>query len=153
MAEYFRFCVTTHSTRDMDSYDTIDDLLSDGEDEAAAVEVGVAAAEAAASALPKTIPLSRWGGRQVGSRRNLNRGACRWFDDYLAPSPTYPAREFRARFRVPLGLYRVLEAELPLAQPKLRQQTECTGRPGHPLYVKLLFSLRRLGNGSSFRAF
>jgi len=75
------------------------------------------------------------------------------FDDYLSPSPTYPACEFRARFRVPLRLHRVLETELRLAQPKLRQQTDCTGRPSHPLYIKLLFSLRRLGNGSSSRDF
>jgi len=63
----------------MDLYETFDDLLSDGEDEEAAVEVGVGAAEAAASSIAKTVLLSRWGGRRVGSRRNLNRGACRWF--------------------------------------------------------------------------
>jgi len=143
--------------RVMNVYDSIADLLSDGEEEAAAAEVCLAAVQAAvqaaASPLPAVSSLRAWSGRQAGSRRNSNRGPCRWYDDYLSPAPTYTAREFRARFRVPLGLYRVLEAELPLVEPKLMQRADCTGRPGHPLYVKILHSLRRLGNKSSFQDF
>lgn len=65
--------------------------------------------------------------------------------------PTYSPTHFRQSFMAPMALYRVLERELPLIEPSLLQQTDCTGRPGHPLNVKLLDSLRRLGTGRSFQ--
>jgi len=61
----------------------------------------------------------------------------------------YTAAQFRTRFRVPLALYRLLKRELPRVEPSLRQRTDATGRLWHPLYAKLLTSLRRLGSGVS----
>eukprot|EP00170_Pyropia_yezoensis_P001759 contig_7532_g1763 len=123
------------------------DLLSDSEEQAVGC-VCLAAAQAVSyvSAQP---PVS-WRGRSVRSAPNVNRGTCSWLKDYLSPSPTYNAARFRARFRVPMRLYRALERELPLSEPSLLQGIDCTRRRGHPLYAKLLNSLRRLGSEASF---
>jgi hypothetical protein len=52
------------------------------------------------------------GGRAVHSRRNVDRGPCSWFRDYLSPSPLYDATHFRRRFGIPLSLYRRIESDL-----------------------------------------
>lgn len=108
----------------------------------------VAAAQAASHF--SADDMGRRRGRLQGSSGNRSRGICPWFTQYLCPSPLYNAAQFRSRFRVPLGLYRVLERELSSVEPRLLQGTDCTGRRGHPLHVKLLNALRRLGHGRSF---
>jgi len=133
-----------------------DGLLDDSDDEMAAVQVCIAAVQAAGQAAIEGNSSSGdqergWAGRFVGSKRNVERGVCTWFDLYLSPSPAYTSAHFRTLFRIPLRLYRALERDLPLVAPTLRRQTYCTGRLGHPLYAKLLCRLRRLRNGASFQ--
>jgi len=133
-----------------------DGLLEDSDEEIAAVQVCIAAVQAAGQAATEGNSSSGdqergWAGRFVGSKRKSARGVCAWFDLYLSPSPTYTSAHFLTLFRVPLRLYRALERELPLVAATIRKQTDCTGRLGHPLYENLLCSLRRLGNGASFQ--
>jgi hypothetical protein len=45
------------------------------------------------------------------SRRNVDRGSCSWFSDYLSPSPVYHAAHSRRRFRVPPSLYLRIERD------------------------------------------
>ncbi|KAK1859732.1 hypothetical protein I4F81_002326 [Pyropia yezoensis] len=123
------------------------DEMSDSEVETAVVVSSMAAAEAVVRAANDG---SGWMGRVPGSARNIDRGVSLWFLKYLSPSPMYNRSHFRALFRVPMRLYRAFERELPLVEPLLLQQEDCTGRAGHPLHVKLLNALRRLGNGVSF---
>jgi len=127
------------------------DFLEGGGDEGARAGICAAADEADAVCVmgDDAEDARGWGGRAPGSR-TLKRGDCMWFAQYLAPVPVYSSRHFRRRFRVPLTLYRVLEAELPAVELTLLQRTDCTGRQGHPVFAKILNSLRRLGNGASF---
>lgn len=123
------------------------EVMSDSEEETAAEVCCLAAADAVVRAADDG---SGWAGRVPGSARNIDRGVSLWFMKYLSPSPMYSRSHFRALFRVPMCLYREFERELPLVEPLLLQQVDCTGRAGHPLHVKLLSALRRLGNGVSF---
>ncbi|KAK1869281.1 hypothetical protein I4F81_011759 [Pyropia yezoensis] len=123
------------------------DEMSDSEVETAVVVSCMAAAEAVVRAANDG---SGWMGRVPGSARNIDRGVSLWFLKYLSPSPMYNRSHFRALFRVPMRLYRAFERELPLVEPLLLHQEDCTGRAGHPLHVKILSALRRLGNGVSF---
>jgi hypothetical protein len=65
-----------------------------------------------------------WTGRTVGSARNIRRGLCSWEGDYLTNTPIYKPAHFRRRFRIPLKLYRLLEKEIPVAEPDLEQKRD-----------------------------
>ena len=54
-----------------------------------------------------------------GSRRNIDRGLCSWYRDYLSPNPIYHLGIFRRRFRVPLCLFKRFLRELPSHEPRL----------------------------------
>lgn len=138
-----RYCLLTH----VESGAGMADEMSDSEVETAVVVSCMAAAEAVVRAANDG---SGWMGRVPGSARNIDRGVSLWFLKYLSPSPMYNRSHFRALFRVPMRLYRAFERELPLVEPLLLQKEDCTGRAGHPLHVKLVSALRRLGNGVSF---
>jgi len=101
-----------------------DVLLNDSDDEMAAVQVDIAAVQAAGQVTIEGNSASGdqergWARRFVGSKRNIERGVCAWFDLYRSPSFTYTSAHFRARFRIPLRLYRAFERELPLVAPTL----------------------------------
>jgi len=117
---------------------------SSSDDEEMLCEVALASAAAVSS------PSPIWGGKKKGSRGNIDRGPCSWYNDYLHENPIYPHSTFRRRFRVPMKLFRLLERELPLVEPNLRRKTDCTGRCGAPPWQKHLPCLRRLGEGCSF---
>lgn len=123
--------------------------MSDDDEEEAAVAACLAAATAGGAAL-NTVP-ARWDGPQPWSASNIHRACSSWFADYLSSSPRYSSSHFRAVFRVPLRLFHVLERELPLVDPTLLWWTDCTGRRGHPLHIKFLNSLWRLGTRRYFR--
>lgn len=127
----------------------MNELLNDEDEEAAAVSAFADLVSAASYLSGARTP--GWRGRQVGYAPSIRRGTCAWYESYLCPKPTYTSAQFRRRFRVPMGLYRVLETELPAVEPRLLQGTNCAGRVGHPTFAKILNSLRRLGNGVSFQ--
>lgn len=87
---------------------------------------------------------------RVRGTKNIQRGVCSWFADYLAPDPVYPPSKFRQAFRVPLKLYWKLHDELVLAEPLFAQKKDAFGRRGHTSHQKILSPLRRLGNGISY---
>ena len=91
-------------------------------------------------------------GGKPGKRPNILRGPCSWWSDYLVPQPRYRPSQFRHRFRVPLKLFRRLEHDLPSLFPDLQQKTDAVGRNGAASWQKILVSLRRLGEGSSFES-
>ena len=91
-----------------------------------------------------------WRGKIEGSRSNLLRGGCLWFEDYLSRNPIYHSGLFRRRFRISLKLFRLLERELPLREPLLRTRKDAKGVPGHKPWQKILSSLRGLATGRSF---
>lgn len=123
-------------------------LLSDAEERRAVVECCVAAAGAV---LRPSGGDTRWVGKVAGSAGNTDRGVSAWFRFYLSPTPTYNRTHFRTRFRVRMPSYRALERELSVVEPRLLQRADCAGRAGHPLHVKILCALRRLGNGTFFQ--
>jgi hypothetical protein len=85
------------------------------------------------------------------SRRNVDRGPCPWFCNYLVPSPLYYAIHFGRRFRIPLSLYRRIECNLLCKfSENFKQKCDATGRHGHTAWQKLLFALRLLATGRSF---
>eukprot|EP00180_Rhodochaete_pulchella_P004147 Plantae.Rhodophyta-Rhodochaete_pulchella.ctg76429.p1 GENE.Plantae.Rhodophyta-Rhodochaete_pulchella.ctg76429~~Plantae.Rhodophyta-Rhodochaete_pulchella.ctg76429.p1 ORF type:complete len:205 (-),score=18.87 Plantae.Rhodophyta-Rhodochaete_pulchella.ctg76429:69-629(-) len=88
-------------------------------------------------------------GRKPGSR-TTKRGPCRFYEDYLCSRPTYGPKHFRRRFRIPMLLYRRLEDDLTRREPRLLQQFDGLGRPGHTTHQNLLAALRRLGSGRSY---
>jgi hypothetical protein len=95
-----------------------------------------------------TTETSTRGGRRPGSR-TIQRGFCSWFDDYLSGTPIYPAHNFRQVFRIPLKLYWAIHNRLVDANPRLGQQKDAVGRPGHTNHQKMLSSLRRLAMGAA----
>jgi hypothetical protein len=90
------------------------------------------------------------GGSAPGKASNIARGSCTWKADYLVVRPTYSAAGFRRRFRIPLPLYRKLEAELVSAYPQLRRKVDALARPGLEPYRRILVCLRRLATARSF---
>lgn len=85
-------------------------------------------------------------GRQFGSR-NITRGPCSWYSDYLVPNPVYPAKAFRRTFRIPLKLYWRLHSAVLDFDDTFSQRRDAFGRAGHSSHQKLLSCFRRLGTG------
>lgn len=108
---------------------------------------GLAAAEAVSYASVSAPDRRR--GRLERSSSNLLRETCPWLTLYMSRSPLYSVALFRSRFRVPMGLYRARERKLPAVKPRILQGTDCPGRRGHPLHVKLLNALCSLGHERS----
>ncbi len=48
--------------------------------------------------------------------------------------------------------FRLLECDLPAAEPELQQRVDAAGRPGAYSWQKILCALRRLGDGSSYNS-
>lgn len=57
-------------------------------------------------------------GRQPGTE-NIERGPCRWYDDYLSYDPVYPSTTFPKNFRIPISLYWKLHNASPIEEPSL----------------------------------
>lgn len=95
---------------------------------------------------------SGWSGSSSSRSRNIRRGECSWWRDYLCPVPLYPPWLFRRRFRVPLKLFRRLLHDLPSVEPELQQKVDAVGRRGATSWQKILNSLRRLGDGASYQS-
>jgi hypothetical protein len=112
--------------------------------------ISVLAAAAGSQAAGAGSAETSHGGRAQRSRRNVDRGACSWFSDYLSPSPVYNAAHFRRRFRVPHPLYLRIESDLLRNFPEdFKQKCDATGRPGHTAWQTILVALRRLATGRS----
>lgn len=78
----------------------------------------------------------------------LREGPSRYYTDFLAPDAVYNERYFREFHRIPRKLYDRIEQDL---APRLTKGTDATGIPSVPAYVKLLGTLRWLGDGPSAR--
>ena len=95
---------------------------------------------------------SGWRVGIYGKKRNIYRGQCSWWDDYLAPQPRYTPSQFRRRSRIPSKLFRKLATDLPQNFPELQQKSDAIGRHGATIWQKILVSLRRLGDGTSYES-
>ena len=93
-----------------------------------------------------------WNGGKKVKRPSIARGECTWYTDCLSEQPTCRPWHFRKRFRVPLKLFRRLLHDLPLVAPDLQQKFNAVGRPGATSWQKIIVSLRRLGDGSSYQS-
>lgn len=89
-----------------------------------------------------------WQRGRVRTLPRLRDGHCRWHADYLSDNPVYPAEKFRQVFRVPLRMFRErLEPDL---EPLLQREPMYDGQEILPAWVKILGTLRFLGDSPSF---
>ena len=119
----------------------LDDLLSD-EEEGVYVQAVSALVKQAVNDSPSHC------GRAPGSK-NVRRGLCRWFEDYLDLNPVYPPNQFRQIFYIPLSMYRVLHKDLVEEEPGLGPNINGTGHCGHTSHQKIICSLQKLATGLS----
>ena len=88
---------------------------------------------------------------RVPATKTIARGDCSWYRDYLSPHPVYPPSCFREVFHLPLSIYNKVHALLVANEPLFRTRTNAFGLRGHSSHQKILFAIRKLATGLSFK--